>query len=303
MPIKVPNDLPARQILDRENIFIMQQSRADSQDIRPLRILILNLMPKKIETETQLLRLLGNTPLQVQVDLMQTASYTPKNTSQEHLLQFYHCFEDIKEQNFDGMIITGAPIEQMPFEEVEYWPELCRILDWAKTHVFCSYFICWGAQAALYHYYGVPKYPLGEKLFGVFEHEIRDSGHYLFYGFDDTFFAPHSRHTEIWEEDIAKVPDLRILSASKQAGVYIVAKRDNRQFFVTGHAEYDRNTLAGEYQRDVAAGLPIQIPANYYPGDNSAAPPFFGWKAHANLLYGNWLNYFVYQATPFDFVD
>ena len=303
MPIKVPNDLPARAILDRENIFIMQQSRADSQDIRPLRILILNLMPKKIETETQLLRLLGNTPLQVEVELMQTASYTPKNTSQDHLLQFYSVFEEIKTQKFDGMLITGAPVEQMEFEQVEYWPELCRILEWAKTHVFCSYFICWGAQAALYHYYGIPKYPLGQKMFGVFEHEIRDRGHYLFHGFDDRFYAPHSRHTEIREEDIARSADLRVLSTSPQAGVYIVASADNRQFFVTGHAEYDRETLAQEYFRDVEAGQPIQVPVNYFPGDDATAPPFFRWKAHANLLYGNWLNYFVYQPTPFDFVD
>ncbi|MCL2580525.1 MAG: homoserine O-succinyltransferase [Oscillospiraceae bacterium] len=302
MPIKVPNDLPARQILDRENIFIMQQSRADTQDIRPLRILILNLMPKKIETETQLLRLLGNTPLQVEVELMQTASYQPKNTSQEHLLQFYNVFDEIKDQKFDGMIITGAPIEHLDFEEVEYWPELCEIFEWAKTHVFCSYFICWGAQAALYYHYGVPKYPLGGKMFGVFEHEIHDPGHYLFYGFDDRFYAPHSRHTEIRESDIEKHADLRILSTSKKAGVYIVAREDNRQFFVTGHAEYDRDTLAGEYHRDVAANAPIHIPDNYFPGDDVKAPPVFRWKAHANLLYSNWLNYFVYQATPYDFL-
>ena len=302
MPIKVPRGLPAREILDRENVFIMQQSRADTQDIRPLRILILNLMPKKIETETQLLRLLGNTPLQVEVELMQTASYTSKNTSAQHLLNFYKVFDDVKDQKFDGMIITGAPVEQIPFEQVDYWPELCQIMEWAKTNVFCTYFICWGAQAALYYHYGIPKHPLEEKLFGVYKHSIREQGHYLLYGFDDVYRAPHSRHTEIREEDIARCPDLKILSTSKEAGVYIVAGPDNRQFFVTGHSEYDRDTLAQEYQRDVAASLPISVPVNYYPEDNSAATPLFSWKAHANLLYGNWLNYFVYQRTPYDFV-
>ena len=302
MPIKVPNDLPAHKILDAENIFMMHKDRADTQDIRPVRILILNLMPKKIETETQLLRLLGNTPLQVDIELMQTASYTSKNTSQEHLLKFYKVFDDIKDQKFDGMIVTGAPVEQMPFEEVDYWPELCKIFEWAKTNVFCSYFICWGAQAALYHYYGVPKYPLEHKLFGVFEHDIRDKSHYLFYGFDDVYFAPQSRHTEIREEDIARVPGLRVLSASQQAGVYIVGGPADRQFFVTGHSEYDRDTLANEYHRDLNAGLPIEMPQGYYPGDNASAVPLFRWKAHANLLYGNWLNYFVYQRTPYDFI-
>lgn len=302
MPIKVPNDLPARRILDRENIFIMQQSRADSQDIRPLRILILNLMPKKIETEIQLLRLLGNSPIQIEVELMQTASYTSKNTSQEHLLKFYKVFDDIRTQKFDGMLITGAPIEQMPFERVDYWQELCGILEWARTNVFCSYFICWGAQAALYYYYGVPKYPLAEKLFGVYEHNIRTADHYLFQGFDDAFYAPHSRHTEVRADDIEKCPDLQILSDSEQAGIYIISDRENRQFFVTGHSEYDRDTLAWEYQRDMTANLHIKPPANYYPNDNIAAPPRFIWKAHANLLYGNWLNYFVYQRTPFNFV-
>ena len=303
MPIKVPNDLPAHQILATENVFIMQGSRADTQDIRPVRILILNLMPKKIETETQLLRLLGNTPLQVDVELMQTASYTSKNTSQEHLLKFYKVFDDIKDQKFDGLIVTGAPVEQMPFEEVDYWPELCKIFEWAKTNVFCSYFICWGAQAALNYYYGIPKYPLEHKLFGIYEHDVRDKGHYLFYGFDDVYFAPHSRHTEIREEDIVRVPGLRVLSGSEQAGVYIVGGPDDRQFFVTGHSEYDRDTLAGEYHRDLNANLPIKPPVNYYPGDDTSAPPLIRWKAHANLLYGNWLNYFVYQRTPYDFIQ
>ena len=302
MPIKVPNELPAREILNRENIFIMHQTRAETQDIRPLRILILNLMPKKIDTETQLLRLLGNTPLQVEVELMQTDSYTSKNTSQEHLLKFYKVFDEIKDQKFDGMVITGAPVEQKEFEDVDYWPELCKIMDWAKTNVFCSYWICWGAQAALYHYYGVPKHDLKEKLFGVYEHNITDKSHYLFYGFDDVFFAPHSRHTEIRAEDINRCPDLRILSSSQKAGVYIVSDTANRNFFIMGHSEYDRETLAQEYHRDLAANLPIQIPLNYYPGDDAKADPLFRWKAHANLLYGNWLNYFVYQLTPYAFV-
>ena len=302
MPIMVPNDLPARKILDRENVFIMQQSRASQQDIRPLRILILNLMPKKVETETQLLRLLGNTPLQVEVELMQTATHTSKNTAAEHLLKFYSVFKDVRDQRFDGMIVTGAPVEQIDFEQVDYWPELCEIMDWAKQNVFSTYFICWGAQAALYHHYGVPKYPLEHKLFGIYQHEIRAPEHYLFYGCDDVYFAPHSRHTEIRAQDIAKVPELRILSASREAGVYIVASADDRQFFVTGHSEYDRDTLAQEYHRDRAANLPIQLPRGYYPQDDDAATPVFRWKAHANLLYGNWLNYFVYQRTPFDWV-
>ncbi|HHY52316.1 MAG TPA: homoserine O-succinyltransferase [Clostridiales bacterium] len=301
MPIKVPNDLPAIQILNRENIFIMQQSRADSQDIRPLKILILNLMPKKIETETQLLRLLGNTPLQVEVELMQTATYKPKNTPAEHLLKFYKTFDEIKDQRFDGMIITGAPVEKMAFEEVAYWKELCTIMDWARENVFCTYFICWGAQAALYHYYGVPKYLLPQKLFGVFKHTLNNPTHYLFNGFDDVFYAPHSRHTEVRAEDIVKCPDLEILSTSKEAGVYIVASRDCRQFFVTGHSEYDRDTLANEYYRDIQAGEPISTPINYFPQDDDHNRPLFRWKAHAHLLYSNWLNYFVYQRTPYDF--
>lgn len=302
MPIMVPNELPARRILDAENVFIMQQSRAATQDIRPLRILILNLMPKKIETETQLLRLLGNTPLQVEVELLQTATYTSKNTSKEHLLQFYKTFEEVREQRFDGMIITGAPIEQMAFEEVDYWEELCEIMEWARSNVFSTYFICWGAQAALYYYYGIPKHSLPEKLFGVFKHTLCDPSHYLFYGFDDVFYAPHSRHTEIRAEDIEKHPDLRILSTSKEAGVYIVSSADSRQFFVTGHSEYDRDTLAQEYHRDIKANLPTQTPAHYFPADDDHNRPLFRWKAHANLLYSNWLNYFVYQQTPYDFI-
>ncbi len=302
MPIKIPNELPAHQILSKENIFIMQQSRADTQDIRPLRILILNLMPKKIETETQLLRLLGNTPLQVEVELMQTASYTGKNTPQEHLLKFYKTFDEVRCQRFDGMIITGAPIEHMPFEEVAYWPELCEIFDWAKENVFSSYFICWGAQAALYHYYGIKKHPMEKKLFGVFRHTLRDPSHYLFNGFDDVFYAPHSRYTQVLEEELERCPQLQVLSTSHEAGVYVAASRDARQFFVMGHSEYDRDTLLEEYRRDRGAGLGTDAPSNYFPDNDDHNRPLFRWKAHAHLLYGNWLNYFVYQQTPFDFV-
>ncbi|MDR2909337.1 MAG: homoserine O-succinyltransferase [Oscillospiraceae bacterium] len=303
MPIKIPNGLPAAKILNGENVFIMQQSRADSQDIRPLRILIVNLMPKKIDTETQLLRLLGNTPLQVEVELLGMASHSSKTTPREHLLKFYKTFEEIRRQRFDGMILTGAPIELIDFEEVDYWKELCELLDWARENVFCSYFICWGAQAALYRYYGVPKHMLKEKLFGVFKHNICNENHYLFYGFDDVFYAPHSRHTEVRAEDIAKIPELEILSVSKEAGVYAVAARDRRQFFITGHSEYDRDTLGQEYRRDLAAGKPIHMPEGYFPGDNAEARPLFRWKAHAHMLYGNWLNYFVYQMTPYNFIS
>jgi len=302
MPIKIPNDLPAHQVLGTENIFIMRESRADTQDIRPLKILILNLMPKKIETETQLLRLLGNSPLQVDVELLQTATYTSKNTSQEHLFKFYKTFDDIKEQKFDGMIITGAPVEQMPFEAVDYWKELCAIIEWSKTHVFSTFYICWGAQAGLYYHYGIPKYPLEEKIFGIFPHTLTSSSHYLLFGFDDIFYAPHSRHTEIRAEDIAKVSDLVILSTSEEAGVYIVASKDGKQFYITGHSEYDRDTLAQEYFRDVNANLPIKVPRNYFPGDDPSNPPPMRWRAHSNMLFSNWLNYFVYQRTPYDYI-
>jgi len=302
MPIKIPNDLPAHQVLGTENIFIMRESRADTQDIRPLKILILNLMPKKIETETQLLRLLGNSPLQVDVELLQTATYTSKNTSQEHLFKFYKTFDDIKDQKFDGMIITGAPVEQMPFEAVDYWKELCAIIEWSKTHVFSTFYICWGAQAGLYYHYGIPKYPLEEKIFGIFPHTLTSSSHYLLFGFDDIFYAPHSRHTEIRAEDIAKVSDLVILSTSEEAGVYIVASKDGKQFYITGHSEYDRDTLAQEYFRDVNAKLPIKVPRNYFPGDDPSNPPPMRWRAHSNMLFSNWLNYFVYQRTPYDYI-
>lgn len=300
MPIKIPGDLPAQQILRKENVFIMNEARALSQDIRPLRIVILNLMPKKIETETQLLRLLGNTPLQIEVELLQTATYTSKNTSQEHLLKFYKTFEQIKSCKYDGMIITGAPVELMEFEQVDYWPELCEIMKWAKTHVFSTFHICWGAQAGLYYHYGINKHKLDKKMFGVFPHTLNDSSHHLMYGFDDIFFAPHSRHTGVERADIEDCPELSVLSESEDAGVYIAASRDGRQFFVTGHSEYDRDTLANEYFRDLDKGLEIEVPENYFPFDDPGKSPPYKWKAHSNLLFSNWLNYFVYQQTPYD---
>ena len=302
MPIKIPNDLPAWQVLHKENIFIMDEHRATEQDIRPLRIAILNLMPKKIETETQLLRMLGNTPIQLEIELLQTATYTSRNTSQEHLLKFYKTFEDVKDQKFDGLIITGAPVEQMSFESVDYWSEISRIMEWSKTNVFSTFHICWGAQAALYYHYGVPKYPLKEKMFGVFQHMPANKSHHLLYGFDDVFYAPHSRHTEVREADIAAVPELEVLSTSPQAGVYIAASRDGKNFFITGHSEYERDTLAQEYFRDLDAGLPISLPQNYFLDDNPANPPMKRWRSHSHLLYSNWINYFVYQKTPYDFL-
>lgn len=302
MPIKIPNNLSAQQIFSRENIFIMDESRAITQDIRPLKIVILNLMPKKIETETQLLRLLGNSPIQVDIDLLQTASHTSKNTSSEHLLHFYKTFDEIKDQKYDGMILTGAPVEQMEFADVDYWPELCEILEWTKTNVFSSFHICWSAQAALYYHYGIKKYPLDEKMFGIFSHSLTDKTHPLLYGFDDIFFAPHSRHTEVREDEIRQIADLTVLSTSQQAGVYIVASKQHNQFFVTGHSEYDADTLAQEYFRDVAKGDAIRLPQNYFPGNNQDNPPLIRWKTHAHLLYTNWLNFFVYQQTPYDYV-
>jgi len=302
MPIKVPIGLPAIDILSNEGIFFMDEHRATAQDIRPLRIVILNLMPKKIETETQILRLLGNSPIQVEVELMQVASHTSKNTSSEHLLKFYKTWNELKGQKFDGMIITGAPVEHLEFHEVDYWPELCNIMDWARTNVFSTFYICWGAQAALYHHYSIKKYPLDEKMFGVFEHKTLNPAHTLLHGFDEVYYAPHSRHTETRAEDIKNDERLELLGVSDEAGVYIAASRDHSQFFVTGHSEYDCDTLAGEYFRDLERGLPIKIPANYFPEDNAANPPLVRWRAHSNLLFFNWLNYFVYQRTPFDFV-
>ena len=300
MPIKIPDNLPATSILEGENIFVMYENRAYTQDIRPLKILLLNLMPTKIVTETQLLRLLGNSPLQVEVDFIYTASYSPTNTPQEHLIKFYETFDNVKSRNYDGMIITGAPVEQVPFEQVAYWKELCEILEWSQTHVFSTLHICWGAQAGLYYHYGIPKYDLPQKMFGVFPHTILTKHDKLFRGFDDVFQVPHSRHTEIRREDIERVPALEVLSESELSGVYAVADIGRRQFFLTGHSEYDPLTLKAEYDRDVSQGLPIQVPHNYYPGDDPSRPPVVNWRGAANLLFSNWLNYYVYQETPFD---
>jgi homoserine O-succinyltransferase/O-acetyltransferase len=300
MPVKIPSTLPARATLESENVFVMGEERATHQDIRPLRVAILNLMPTKITTETQLLRLLGNSSLQVDVTLLHTATHESQNVDANHLLNHYDTFEDVRSEKFDGLIITGAPVEQMEFEDVDYWPELTRIMDWAETNAYSTYNICWGAQAALYHRYGIPKYPLPRKMFGVFEHRTLVPTERLLRGFDDTFFAPHSRHTEIRRADIEKVSDIRILSESDDAGVYIVGSKDGRHIFVTGHSEYDPLTLKGEYDRDVNKGLPIHVPKNYYPNDDPSKTPHVRWRGHANLLYANWLNYYVYQVTPFD---
>ena len=300
MPILIPNGLPAAQTLAEENIFVMDQTRAETQEIRPLEILVLNLMPTKVVTETQLSRLLGNTPLQVSLEFIHTASHESKNTSSEHLFQFYKTFKDVKDRNFDGMIITGAPVEQMDFEEVEYWDELCEIMEWSKSHVYSTFHICWGAQAGLYYHYGVPKYPLDAKLFGVFPHRVDRKSNMLMRGFDEVFMVPHSRHTTIHREDVEKVPEIKILASSEQAGVYAMATEGGRQIFITGHSEYDRDTLKKEYDRDVAAGLPIEIPVNYFPNDDPTKEPIVSWRSHANLIYMNWLNYFVYQDTPYD---
>ena len=292
MPIKIPNDLPAVKTLNDENIFVMTEKRAITQDIRPLKILLLNLMPKKIETETQLSRLLGNSPLQVDLEFIHTKSHQSKNTSAEHLFTFY--------KTFDGMIITGAPAEKLEFEEVEYWNELCEIMEWSKTHVHSTFHICWGAQAALYYHFGINKKPLEKKLFGVFEHKVDYKKSILFRGFDDVFMVPHSRHTTIDAEDIKKVEELKILSTSKEAGVYAVSTKNGKQIFITGHSEYDADTLLNEYNRDVSQGLPIEIPKNYFKNDDPKKNPVVSWRSHANLLYSNWLNYFVYQTTPYD---
>ena len=300
MPIKIPNLLPATQTLHEENIFVITENRAITQDIRPLRIVMLNLMPQKIVTETQIARLIGNTPLQVELELLQTATHKSKHTSAEHMLAFYKVFDDIKDQNFDGMIITGAPVEQMPFEDVEYWSELCEIMEWSKTHVTSTLHICWGAQAGLYYHYGIQKHDLSEKLFGVFEHTLDHKRSILFRGFDDTFLVPHSRHTTVRREDVESVEGLKILSSSKEAGVFVVATDRGRQIFVTGHSEYDGDTLKREYLRDKNAGLPISVPKNYFPNDDDTLEPVVRWRSCANLFYSNWLNYFVYQTTPYD---
>lgn len=300
MPIKIPNDLPATETLHEENIFVITETRALTQDIRPLKILLLNLMPTKIVTETQFSRLLGNTPLQVELEFLQTATHKSKHTDSQHLINFYQTFDEIKHKKYDGMIITGAPVENMEFEEVNYWEELCQIMEWSKTHVTSTFHICWGAQAGLYYHYGIKKHPLPEKLFGIFEHEVDYKKSILFRGFDDKFMVPHSRHTTVLREEIEKVPELKILSSSEKAGVYVISTDKGRQIFVTGHSEYDADTLKKEYLRDKDAGLPIHVPENYFVDDDDTKEPMVTWRSHANLLYSNWLNYFVYQTTPYN---
>lgn len=300
MPLNLPDKLPAIELLKQENIFVIDHSRATRQDIRPLRIVILNLMPLKITTETDLVRLLSNTPLQIEISFMKLRSHTPKNTPVEHMKAFYKDFELMREERFDGMIVTGAPVEQMPFEEVSYWPEVSSIFDWARTHVTSTLYICWAAQAGLYRFYGIPKYDLPEKMFGIFEHRVNRPLLPIFRGFDDVFYVPHSRHTEVRRADIERCPELDIISESDESGVYMVMARGGREFFITGHSEYSPYTLDGEYKRDLAKGLPIRIPKNYYRGDDPSQPPLVRWRAHANLLFSNWLNYYVYQETPYD---
>ncbi|NLX63883.1 MAG: homoserine O-succinyltransferase [Clostridiaceae bacterium] len=300
MPINIPSNLPAFEILQNENIFVMSEERARTQDIRPLKIAIMNLMPTKIATETQILRLIGNSPLQVDVQLLHPKTYESKNTPKEHLRLFYKTFDEVKDQKFDGLIITGAPVEKMEFEEVDYWEELKAVMDWSVTNVFSTFHICWGAQAGLYHHYGIKKYPLEKKMFGVFPHTVNEKYVKLFRGFDDVFYVPQSRHTEVRREDIEKVENLKILSESPESGVYIVMSKDGKQIFVTGHSEYDANTLRDEYFRDLNKGLDIDIPKNYFIDDDPNNPPIVNWRSHANLLYVNWLNYYVYQETPYD---
>ena len=300
MPIKIPNELPATRVLEEENIFVMTETRAITQDIRPLRILLLNLMPTKIDTETQLSRLLSNTPLQVELYLMHTATHKSQNVSEEHLTSFYRTFSEYKDEYFDGMVITGAPVEKLEFEDVDYWEELCEIMEWSKSHVHSTFHICWGAQAGLYYHYGVQKHMLDKKMFGIFPHKADYVRSILLRGFDDVFPVPHSRHTTVLREDIEKVPELKILASSEEAGVYAISSKNGRQIFITGHSEYDRGTLEREYLRDKNAGLPIGVPKNYYPNDDDTKEPIVSWRSHANLLYSNWLNYFVYQTTPYD---
>ncbi len=300
MPIKIPNELPAVRILEDENIFVMTQDRAVKQDIRPLKILVLNLMPTKIDTETQLSRVLGNTPLQVELELIHTRTHVSKNTPEEHLLAFYRTFDDIKGQNYDGMVITGAPVEKLAFEDVEYWDELCEIMDWSRSHVYSTLHICWGAQAGLYHHYGIQKHLLPEKLSGIYSHKVDYKRSILFRGFDDIFYAPHSRNTTVLREDIENCPDLRILASSEEAGIYTVTARRGRQIFITGHPEYDPDTLKREYIRDSAISVDTKVPKNYFPADDPTQSPCVLWRSAANLLFSNWLNYFVYQTTPYD---
>lgn len=300
MPIRIDNELPAKQNLEIENIFVMSNTRADTQDIRPLKIIILNLMPTKLETETQLLRLLSNSPLQVDVEFLQVATHEAKNVSKSHMDKFYKTYDEVKSNKYDGMIITGAPVEQMEFEEVDYWNELCKIMEWSKTNVYSTFHICWGAQAGLYYHYGIKKYKTSKKIFGIFPHKSLDETHPLMRGLDDIYYVPHSRHTEIKTQDIAQVKDLQILSYSDMAGIHIVSDMECRKFFITGHSEYDRETLAKEYFRDKEKGLDIEIPYNYFPNDDTNATPRMEWKGTANIIFNNWLNYFVYQKTPYD---
>ncbi len=300
MPIRISSELPAYKVLGEENIFVMSKERAEHQDIRPLKVIILNIMPKKIETESQLMRLLSNTPLQVDIELLQMASHVSRNTSKQHLEAFYKKFDEIKDNRYDGMIVTGAPVELLEYEQVDYWKEITEIFEWSKTHVFSTIYICWASQAGLYYHFGIPKYQLSEKMFGIFPHkaEVKDS--LLLKGFDDIFYVPHSRNTEIRREDIEKVPQLKILTSSDISGVHIVANKNGRQYFITGHSEYDRDTIAGEYFRDIKKGLDIKLPYNYFPDDNPQNTPLFSWRCTANLMFSNWLNYCVYQKTPYN---
>ncbi|MDP4271450.1 MAG: homoserine O-succinyltransferase [Bacteroidota bacterium] len=300
MPVTLPSNLPAIELLKKENIFVMDDLRASSQDIRPLKILVLNLMPLKITTETDIVRLLSNTPLQIELTLMHIKEHNSKNTPIEHLLEFYNDFDEVKGQNFDGMIVTGAPVEQLPFEEVTYWAQIQEIFNWARHHVTSTLYICWAAQAGLYHFYGVPKHPLDQKMFGVFKHTANDPTLPIFRGLDDEFYVPHSRHTEVRREDMEKVSEVTILSESEESGVYIAMARDGREFFITGHSEYAPDTLDTEYKRDLSKGLSIEMPQNYYRNDDPNEKPLVRWRSHANLLFSNWLNYYVYQETPFD---
>ena len=300
MPIKIPNELPAAKTLTDENIFIMTEYRAITQDIRPLKILLLNLMPTKIDTETQLSRLLGNTPLQIELELIHTKTYESQNTPKEHLLSFYKTFDEVKHNTYDGLVITGAPVEKMQFEDVDYWDELVEIMEWSKTHVHSTFHICWGAQAGLYYHYGIQKQELPQKMFGVFPHTLDRKQSILFRGSDDVFYVPHSRHTTVKREDIEREPALKIIASSEEAGVYAISNDGGSQIFIMGHSEYDPRTLEKEYLRDKNLGLPIKVPHNYYPNDDDTKAPLVTWRAHANLLYSNWLNYFVYQTTPYD---
>ena len=300
MPIKIPDSLPATKVLQQENIFVMTENRASTQDIRPLKILLVNLMPTKIDTETQLSRLLGNTPLQIDLTLLHMRSHVSKNTPEEHLLAFYKVFDEVKQEKFDGMIITGAPVELLEFEQVTYWQELCEIMEWSKKNVHSTLHICWGAQAGLYYHFGIPKVPLEKKMFGIFPHTADYKRSILLRGFDDVFYVPHSRHTTVLREDVKQVKDLKILASSKQAGIYAITTKNGKQIFITGHSEYDALTLDKEYRRDLAANKPIEMPVNYYPDNDPSQPPPVTWRSHANLLFSNWLNYYVYQTTPYD---